>query len=441
MSLPEFGGTLMTILAFIVALSVIVVVHEMGHYLVGRWTGIRAEVFSVGFGPRLASWRDRRGTLWQIAAIPLGGYVRFLGDSNAASAGPGVEVAADQRAATLEGAPLWARFLTVSAGPASNFVFSTLVFAAFLLVQGLPVDTVTVGTMGALPPGTSSELQPGDEVLAIGGQRVDGWADMARVAEAVAAAPQQRWTVRRDGQTLDLSGPDPAPALVGGIAPGGAAASAGVRPGDVLQAIDGTPILRFDEVRPKIEAADGQPVTLSLWREGTGQLDVTLTPKMQDVPVADGGFEQRWLIGVTGGGTPFAPAMRRAGPVEALSLGVGQTWGVITASLGGLAATITGQVSSCSVGGAISIAESTAQAASVGLGQFVWWIAVLSAAIGLLNLLPIPVLDGGHLAFYLWEAVTGRPPAPAVMSVLTTIGLVLVLGLMLFGLSNDLFCP
>jgi len=441
MSLPDFGGTLLTVLAFIVALSVIVFVHEMGHYLVGRWSGIRAEVFSLGFGPRLAAWRDRRGTLWQVAAIPLGGFVRFLGDANAASAGPGVAVDSARRRETLDGAPLWARFLTVSAGPGANFLFSTLVFAGFLLVQGLPVDSVTVGRLGALPPGPASQLQPGDEVLAIAGHPVEGWRDVPRVAAELPAAPQQSWTIRRDGRTLDVTGPDPAPALVGGIAPGGAAAAAGVRPGDVLLAIDSTQVLRFDEVRPKIEAAEGRPVTLTLWREGAGELTLSLTPKMQDLPLPDGGFEQRWLIGITGGGTPFAPAMRDAGPLEALSLGVQQTWDVIASSLIGIGATVTGQVSSCSVGGAISIAESTAQAASVGIGQFVWWIAVLSAAIGLLNLLPVPVLDGGHLAFYLWEAVTGRPPAPAVMSALTTIGLALVLGLMLFGLSNDLLCP
>lgn len=437
--LPAFGSTLQTLLAFIVALSVIVAVHEFGHYIVGRWSGIRAEVFSVGFGPRLISRRDRRGTLWQIAAIPLGGYVRFLGDSNAASAGVGQPVPGRTRE-TLDGAPLWARMATVAAGPVFSFLLAIVIFAGFALLRGVPLEQPTVGVLSPTPPGVTSELRPGDRIVGIGGQPVTGWADMGQIATSLPAAPRQDWQIVRDGQQITVPGPDLLPARVGGVAPGGAAADAGLRPGDVITAVDGAPITRFDQLRPKVEAAAGSPLTLTLWRESKGTFDVTLAPREQDLPRPDGGFEKRWLVGVTGGGTYFAPALRHAGPVEALGLGLSTTWGVVATSVTGIAAMIGGQISSCNIGGAISIAESTGQAAAVGIPDFIWWIGILSAAIGFLNILPIPVLDGGHLAFYLYEAVTGRRPSDRVTGWLTSIGLALVLGLMIFGLSNDLFC-
>ncbi|AXC49426.1 RIP metalloprotease RseP [Paracoccus suum] len=437
--LPAFGSTLHTVLAFVIALSVIVAVHEFGHYIIGRWSGIRAEVFSIGFGPRLAARRDRHGTLWQIAAVPLGGYVRFLGDTNAASAGTAKPVPGRARE-TLEGAPLWARMATVAAGPGFSFLLAIVIFASFALIRGVPLDQPTVGALSPVPPGVTNQLRPGDRITAIAGQPVKEWADIDRIAADLPAAPGQDWQVARDGAEITVPGPDLMPARIGGVAPGGAAADAGLRPGDVIAAIDGAPISRFDQLRPKVEAAAGAPLTLTVWREDRGPFDVTLAPREQDLPRAGGGFEKRWLVGITGGGNYFAPALRRAGPVEAIGLGLSTTWGVVASSITGIAAMVTGQISSCNIGGAISIAESTGQAAAVGIPDFIWWIGILSAAIGFLNILPIPVLDGGHLAFYLYEAVTGRRPSDRVTRWLTSIGLALVLGLMIFGLSNDLFC-
>ncbi len=439
--IPQFGGTLYTLAAFLVALAVIVTVHEYGHYIVGRWSGIRAEVFSVGFGPQLAARRDRRGTLWQIAAIPLGGYVRFMGDANAASAGTGRPVDPAHRRQTLAGAPLWARFSTLLAGPVFNFILSILIFGGFAMVQGLPTDRVEVGRIAPSPPGIVNELQPGDRILAIGDQPVETWADIGRAAQNLPVAPQQEWRVQRGGDDLVVQGPDPMPARISGVAPRGAAADAGLMAGDVVIAIEDRPITRFSQMRDLVEAAQGQPLLLQVWRPGQGVASYTLVPKEQDLPAADGGYEKRWLIGVTGGESFFAPATRRAGPAEALWLGAAQTWDIIASSLSGLWAMITGQIGSCNLGGAISIAESTGQAASAGGASFLWWIAVLSAAIGFLNLLPIPVLDGGHLMFYTWEAVTGRPPSDRALNLLTAIGMAAVLTLMIFGLTNDLFCP
>ena len=439
--IPQFGGTLWTLASFVIALAVIVTVHEYGHYIIGRLSGIRAEVFSVGFGPRLMSRRDRRGTVWQVAAIPLGGYVRFLGDDNAASAGPGRPVDPALRRQTLSGAPLWARFSTLLAGPVFNFVLSILIFGGFALFQGLPVEEPEIGAIDAAPPGVVNDLRPGDRIVAVGGQPVATWGDIGRAAQDLPIAPQQDWTVRRDGAEITVAGPDPMPARISGIAPRSAAADAGLMAGDVVTGIEGEPVTRFTQLRDAVEAAEGKALLLQVWRPGQGESDYTLIPKMQDLPAAEGGYERRWLIGVSGGDSFFSPAMRRAGPLESLWLGMTQTWGIIGSSLSGMWAMISGQIGTCNLGGAISIAESTGHAASAGGASFLWWIAVLSAAIGFLNLLPIPVLDGGHLMFYLYEAVTGRPPSDRVLNLLTTLGMAALLTLMIFGLTNDLFCP
>ncbi|MDO5369091.1 RIP metalloprotease RseP [Paracoccus sp. (in: a-proteobacteria)] len=436
----QMGGLAWTVAAFIIALSIIVGVHEYGHYIVGRWSGIRAEVFSLGFGPRLFSRRDRRGTLWQVAAIPLGGYVRFLGDADVASATRDGSVDPGVARQTLGGAPLWARFATVAAGPFFNFILAAAVFAGVVMWQGLATDRVVVGEIAPAPPGIVNELRPGDEVLAVGGQPVTDWASLFRLAEALPPAPQQPWTVRRGGDEITVTAPDVAPPRVSGVGPRSAASAVDLRPGDVILAVEGRPITRFTDLRPTVEAAQGRPVTLRVWREDAGEADFVLVPREQDLPRADGGFEKRWLIGVTGGEGYIRPATRTPDPFEALWMGAQQTWDVIWGSLTGLVAMVTGQIGRCNLSGAISIAEVAGDAASSGAGNFFWLVAVLSAGIGFLNLLPIPVLDGGHLAFYTWEAVAGRPPSPRVMDVLTRIGVALVLALMFFGLSNDILC-
>ncbi|SMG29861.1 RIP metalloprotease RseP [Paracoccus sp. J56] len=437
--LDMLGGFLWTAASFIVALSIIVTVHEYGHYIVARLSGIRAEVFSLGFGPRLVSRRDKRGTLWQIAAIPLGGYVRFLGDADAASAGS-VPVDPARTRQSLTGAPLWARFATVAAGPVFNFILAVLVFAGMAIWQGLPVDEVRVGRLHPTPPGVEMQLQTGDRVVAVDGAPVSDWRDLGRLAAELPARESHDWTVERDGTRITVSGPDPMPPLIAGVAPRSAAVAAGLKPGDVILAIDGAPVFRFDELREHVAKAGGRPVLLKVWREGAGVADYTLAAREQDLPTEDG-YTRRWLIGVTGAGTYFDPATRPAGLGEAAGIGVSRTWDIIASSVSGLWAMITGQIGSCNLGGAISIAETTAQAASAGGGNFIWWIAVLSAAIGFLNLMPVPMLDGGHLMFYLYEAVTRRRPSDRVMDILSALGLAAVLSLMVLGLTNDLFCP
>ena len=192
-------------------------------------------------------------------------------------------------------------------------------------------------------------------------------------------------------------------------------------------------------MRTIVGGSDGNPVRLSVLRAGQ-TVEVVMTPKRVDLPLPEGGFETRWLIGATGGFV-FEPATRPTTVWEAVSSGVGQVGAIITGSLTQLRAMIVGEIDSCNLRGAIGIAESSAVAASSGFENFIWFIAALSTAVGFLNLLPIPVLDGGHLIFHAYEAIVGKPPSDRIYGLMMGIGLVLILSLMLFGLSNDIFCP
>jgi regulator of sigma E protease len=439
--IPSFGGLLWTVVAFVVALSIIVAVHEYGHYIVGRLSGIHAEVFSLGFGPRLLSWEDSRGTRWQVAALPFGGYVRFFGDADASSTrndnATFVRLTEEERRHTMHGAPLWARTATVAAGPLFNFALSILVFAGFFLVKGIATDLPVVGAVKPMP--VASALLPGDRVLSVAGVDTPDLAAFYAAADAATPAPRVGYVVERDGAAVAVEGPFPFPAVVDAVQPQSAAFDVGLREGDVIVSVDGTPIHAFSELRRMVGDSGGRPLLLRVWRTD-GEVDIALVPRRMDIPTAAGGFETRWLIGLTGG-LAFAPQTRTPGPFEALSLGAEQTWSVIRTSLSGLWHMVTGAISACNLRGPIGIAETSGAAAAQGLESFVWFIAVLSTAVGLLNLFPVPVLDGGHLVFHAWEAATGRPPGDRALRVLMGTGLALLLALMIFALGNDLFCP
>ncbi|RME16014.1 MAG: RIP metalloprotease, partial [Alphaproteobacteria bacterium] len=245
--------------------------------------------------------------------------------------------------------------------------------------------------------------------------------------------------VLRGGQKVTVKALHPQPPLVDSVMPQSAAARAGLEPGDLITAVDGKPVVTFRQLQQAVEAADGAPLRLTVLHAGS-EREVTLSPQRKDLPTADGGFETRWLIGITGGLT-FVPATESPGVVAALENGVGTVGYIVRASLSGIWHMVTAQISSCNLRGVITIAETSGEAASQGSASFLWFIAVLSTAIGLLNLFPIPVLDGGHLMFHTWEALTGRPPSPRVLNALTVLGLAVVLSIMALGLANDIFCP
>ena len=440
--LPAFGNIGFTVLAFVVALSIIVAVHEYGHYIVGRWSGIHAEVFSIGFGPVLWSGVDKHGTRWQVAAIPLGGYVKFLGDANAASAGADGAVLdaldAQERRRSMPGAPLWARSVTVAAGPIFNFILSILIFAGIVLISGKAVDEARVGALFPVPAEIRT-LEQGDLITAIDGEPVETLADVYTLGRTLTPQRSLTYDIVRDGESMQVDAAFPLLPIVGSVVPQSAAIAAGISEGDVIMSVDGAPIHGFSQLREAVDASEGAELTLTVWRAGE-TLELTLAPRSTDFPNPDGGFDTRWLIGITGG-LIFEPEMVSVGPWEAAKFGVTQTIFVVESSLSGLWHIITGSISSCNLQGPIGIAETSGAAASQGLDSFIWFIAVLSTAVGLLNLFPIPVLDGGHLIFHAYEAITRKPPSDKVLRVFMSVGLIMLLSLMLFALTSDLFCP
>ncbi|WP_439562272.1 RIP metalloprotease RseP [Roseinatronobacter sp.] len=438
--LPSFGNFFYTIAAFVVVLSIIVAVHEYGHYIVGRWSGIHADVFSIGFGPVLASRKDRRGTVWQIAAIPLGGYVKFAGDADAASGKDADAISSmndSARRRTMHGAPLWARSATVAAGPVFNFIFSFFVFAALMMVQGVAVDEPVVGEITPLPA-QPFELEQGDRILAVEGVETATLGDFLSAAETLPAQAVLNYRVDRDGRVLQVTGPHPQPPLAGSVAMQSAAREARMQPGDVITAIDGTPIATFRELRELVAESAGGALDLTVWRNGE-VVNLTLVPRSTDLPLPDGGFETRYLIGLTSGAV-FEYATQTPSVLDAATMAATQIWRVLRTSVEGLYYMVLGQISTCNLSSPIGIAEASAAMASDGVFELVWFIAVLSVAIGFLNLFPIPPLDGGHLVFYAYEAVMRRPASDRAIRVLMAIGLSLVLTLFAFALFTDLTC-
>lgn len=441
--LPQFGSVIWTLLAFVIALSIIVAIHEYGHYIVGRWSGIDADVFSLGFGPVLYSRVDKRGTKWQFALLPLGGYVKFKGDGNASGGKDDAAMTGlseTERRRTMSGAPLWARAATVAAGPIFNFALSILIFTGVFMLRGEVTEPVQVGELRAVP--AQNELQVGDQLVSIEGVDLPPFGESGAFQTFLEDLPEQEhldYTVLRNGEERVVQGPYVYPPVATQIIPRSAADDAGFRAGDIIISVDGTVIYAFDQLRMAVEGSDGATLDLEVWRDGESRM-LELTPRRTDEPQPDGTFKAAYRIGIVGG-MFFEPATAYTGPISAFVSGVEQTGSIIRGSLSGLWYMITGAISTCNLSGPIGIAETSGSMASQGTASFIWFIAVLSTAVGLLNLFPIPVLDGGHLVFHAYEAVTGRPPSDKALRVLMAIGLTMLLSLMLFALSNDLFCP
>jgi regulator of sigma E protease len=430
--LASVGDNVFILLAFIVAMSVIVFIHEFGHYIVGRWSGIYADTFSVGFGPVVIARTDKRGTQWQIALYPFGGYVKFAGDANAASVGATEQAGRH----TMQGAPLWARAATVAAGPIFNFIFAILIFAGYLLWTGKPADSLIFENGHNVPAAYQSELEPGDVITAIEGTSLE----QDDIYSALPDQPRFDYTVSRDGRETIVEGPAPIIPRVVGLAPRSAADDAGLRIGDVITAIDGERTSKFGDLVTAVAAAEGTPLMLTVWRNGD-LLTRELSPRRVDLPLPEGGFETRWMIGITGD-TFFEAGRVSVGPWEALSSGSEQLWWRITTSLSGLWNIVNGSISTCNLSGPVGIAQASGSMAAQGTGSFILFIGVLSAAVGLLNLFPIPILDGGHLVFHAYEAISRRKPSENALKYLMIGGLSLIGMLMTFAILNDLiFCP
>ena len=437
--IPSFGSLIWTIAAFIVALSVIIAIHEYGHYIVGRWTGIKAEVFSLGFGPVLLSRVDKHGTRWQLAALPFGGYVKFLGDSGAAS-NVDEEVmqklSEDERRHSMHGAPLWARAATVFAGPAFNFILSFVIFTAFVFYYGVEREPLTIEEVHASPEAANGLLR-GDELLRVEGQAADTRQKLAEISAELEPRSPLTYTVRRDGQEIDVSGPWLAPPVAAGFSLESAAEEAGMEVGDIVVAINGEPISDFDQLNRATRNSEGRSLALEVWRDGVS-LTFEVTPRKQDTQNAQGEFETRYLIGMSGGTASLLDfESETPGLIEAAGFGASRLWSVLEGSVKGLHGVVTSRISTCAVSGPITIAKTSGQVASKGLADFIFFVAVISAAVGFINLFPIPVFDGGQILVLGLEGAFRRDFSPKLKRIVMMFGFVIFIFLLGFLILND----
>jgi len=355
--IPDFARS---VAAFIVVLGVLVFVHELGHYLAARWRGVHVEAFAIGFGRAIASWRDRQGTVWKLAWLPLGGYVKLHGQERPD------DVAEEVRKGWLPGRTfheksVLSRVIVVAAGPIANFLLAAVLFAALFGTVGRPISV---------------------------------------------SAP-----------------------VIGDVVADGAAAKAGLRAGDRVQAIDGTAIAKFEDIQRIVSANPDRELTLRILRDGQEQTIAVLAGGR------DAGQGRRTgLLGVRGGGTEFA----KLNPAQAVAAGLEQTWDVTAQTVAGLGQMLSGARTTEELGGPLRIAQLSGQVAQLGVASLVSFIAVLSVNLGLINLFPIPILDGGHLLFYLVEAVRGRPLPPRAQEYGYRAGFAVLACLFVFATWNDL---
>ncbi|WP_417816086.1 RIP metalloprotease RseP [Thalassospira alkalitolerans] len=351
-----------TLLAFLFVLSVLVFVHEYGHYWVAIRNGVKVEAFSIGFGPELFGWYDKKGTRWKISLLPLGGYVKMFGDMNPASAGQRDDLNEDERQHAFHHKGLRARAAIVFAGPAANFLFAIIVFIVLF---------AAVGQQRALP---------------VVGETVDG-------------SP---------------------------------AAAAGLLPQDQIEAVNGQSIDWFSELSDVIRANAGSQVALSILRDGQ-VVDIAVTP--EPVTTGEGDSQQTFgRLGVTAG----AFETQRDGIVDATGRAFSATYGLVAQTLSALGEMIAGERDSSELGGPIRIAQMSGEVAEGGLGPLLFFMAYLSISLGLINLMPVPVLDGGHLVFYAIEAIRGKPLGAKAQEYGFRLGAGLVFSLIIFATWNDL---
>lgn len=367
----EFGSWLLSyIVPFVAVLTVIVFVHEMGHYLVARWNGVAIHTFSIGFGAELFGWTDKHGTRWRISAIPLGGYVRFLGDLNAASQPSAEEI--DRIDPALQPSlfvnkSVWQRIAVVGAGPAANVIFAFLVIYVMLLGFG-------------------------------------------------------RYTI---------------PPVIDAVVPQSVAESAGIAPGDRVLSVDGYKVRGFNDFQRLISTSPERNVTIEILRNDA-VLDVAIVPEAVEITDRFGNPMRIGRIGVTRETSSEEIELYRPDPIEAVGMSLEEIRFIIDRTVAFIGDFFVGRGDFEQLGGPVKVAQVSGEVATLGFFALVNLAALLSLNIGLFNLLPVPLLDGGHLLYYAFELVLRRPLSPRVQEIGFRIGLVLVAGLMLFTLVNDI---
>jgi len=440
-------------LAFLFVLGVVVFFHELGHFLVARWCGVTVTTFSIGFGRELWARVDRRGTRWRLAAIPLGGYVKFLDDVNPASQ-PSATAPEDLPPGSFHGKPVWQRALVVAAGPAANFLVAALIYTAVNATYGVSMITARVDQVVAGMPADQAGLRAGDVITDIDGWSIETFDDVVRIVTAssgrtlsisvdrggephtFAVTPQIKDQPSDLGVTLrvgDIGIVRILPARVGAVLANSPAARAGIAPGDTITAIDGAAVTSFVDLIGKVGPAAGQTLAVTVDRNGRPHT-LNVVPDEVEAKAADGTPTRLGRIGVS----PDRPAPVAVSLPEAVRLGVRETYANIVQTVTGIWDILTRRQSADQVGGPILMAEVTARVAELGWEPLLRWTALISANIGLLNLLPIPMLDGGHLVFYAVEAIRRRPLSQRVQEIGFQIGIAVVLMMVVFVNLNDL---
>ncbi len=372
--LNGIGDVLFVLLAFLLVLFVVVVIHELGHFLVARWCGVKVAAFSVGFGREIYGFNDRHGTRWRLALLPLGGYVKFIDDENpasvptsSASKHDGGTAPVDQdRAGFFHSKPVWQRAAVVAAGPIANFLLAIVIFAIMF---------ATFGTVSIEP-------------------------------------------------------------RVSAVVPGTPAAEAGFQAGDLVLSIDGRAIESFGDIQQYVATSPGRDLDFVVEREGQ-EIVLTVVPVLKESVDRIAGKHQRPIIGIQSSAEVSKVSYKDVGPIEAVGLGVHRTWTIVTQTLSYVGDVIMQRQPADQLGGVIRIADASGKVAQLGPEYIIQFIAFVSVSIGLINLFPIPLLDGGHLLFYAIEALRGRPLSERTQEFGFRIGLALVVALMLFSTWND----
>ncbi len=354
---------------FLFVLTVVVFFHELGHFLVARWCGVGVKTFSIGFGPELFGWNDRKGTRWRVALIPLGGYVKFVGDENAAST-PDREalqtMSSAERAISFPAQPVAARAAIVAAGPIANFILAIAIFSVVFAVAGRMDIVPRVGTVSA----------------------------------------------------------------------GSAAETAGIRQDDLIVSIEGRPIESFMDIMRVVSVRAEMPTAIVVERDGK-KIDLSVTPRAFEEK-SRFGVQRRGLLGIQASRDPADRVVRQFSPIGAFGAGVAETWFIVERTGSYIAGLVTGRESASQLGGPLRVAQISGEVAEVGFLALLNLAALLSVSIGLLNLMPIPMLDGGHLVFYAAEAARGRPLSERAQDIGFRIGLAIVLALMIVSTWNDI---
>jgi regulator of sigma E protease len=456
-----WGGWLTSyVVPFLFVLTIVVFFHELGHFLIARWCGVRVLTFSIGFGPELFGFNDRRGTRWKVSAIPLGGYVKFFGDENAASVPDQdklEQMSEAERRESFFHKPVPQRAAIVAAGPIANFILAIVIFATLALTLGKQVAVPRIDEVKPNTAAVAAGFKTGDTIVSIDGKPVDGFSDVARMIAisprrpltfaidrggepvTLTATPEQREERDRFGNVqrigvLDISGPV-MPARVVTIQPGSAAAHAGFEAGDRVRTIDGKPVASFLDLRNIVAANPEKTLDFEVDRGGR-TIRLTATPAAHKDP--SGAVKRVGQLGISGGYEPADTRSIHYGPLGALANGVSETWFVVERTMSYIGGVIVGRESADQLGGPIRIAQVSGQVATAGFVALIHLAAVLSISIGLLNLFPIPLLDGGHLLFYAIEAARGRPLSDRAQEMGFRIGLAIVLLLMIFATFNDI---